>query len=247
MERDPQRARARRGGERRGPRGDLARRHGARARPSGRSGRLSAAVEQSPVAIVITDAEGTIEYVNPAFCHQSGYSREEALGQNPRILKSGHHPPEFYAAMYATISGGGEWRGEFLNRKKSGELYWESATLSPIVDETGRPRHYLAVKEDITERKAAEETLLRTQEQLVLSQKLEAVGRLAGGIAHDFNNLLGVIIGHGEMAALVRPRGPRGAAEGRADPRRGAARRRARPAAPRLLAATGPAAAGRWT
>jgi PAS domain S-box-containing protein len=185
--------------------------------------RLSAAVEQTPVAIVITDTAGTIEYVNPAFCRQSGYSREEALGRNPRILKSGHHPEEFYAELYATIGGGREWRGEMLNRRKDGALYWEYASISPIVDERGRPRHYVAVKEDVTERKRAEEALRRAQEQLLQSQKLEAVGRLAGGVAHDFNNLLGIIIGHGELALLAAS----DALEGRLEQILGAARRAA--------------------
>ena len=168
---------------------------------------LSAAVEQSPVAIMITDVSGTIEYVNPSFSRQTGYAREEVLGQNPRILKSGHHPPAFYADLYATLGRGQEWHGEMLNRRKNGELYWEYASISPIVDERGRARQYLAVKEDITERRRADEELRHTQERLLQSQKLEAVGRLAGGVAHDFNNLLGVIIGHGELAEAVLPAG----------------------------------------
>jgi PAS domain S-box-containing protein len=187
--------------------------------------RLSAAVEQSPVAIVITDTDGTIEYVNPAFTRQTGYSGDEARGKNPRILKSGHHPKEFYAELYATIRDGREWRGEMLNRKKSGELYWESASISPIVDEQGRTTHYLAVKEDVTQRKKDEEDLRRAQDQLLQSQKLEAVGRLAGGIAHDFNNLLGVIIGHGELAQ--RAAGPGDPSWRRLDQILGAARRAA--------------------
>jgi PAS domain S-box-containing protein len=161
---------------------------------------LSAAVEQSPVSVLITDTAGTIEYVNPAFERQTGFSREEAIGRTPRILKSGEHPPQFYAGLYAALARGEEFRAEMRNRRKDGGLYWQSAVISPIVDSQGQTTHYLAVQEDVTERKEREEELRRTQEQFLQSQKLEAVGRLAGGIAHDFNNLLGVIIGQSELA-----------------------------------------------
>jgi PAS domain S-box-containing protein len=166
---------------------------------------LSAAVEQSPASVVITDTAGNIEYVNPAFTRLTGYSPEEVKGQNPRILKSGELPRKTYEELWKTITSGAEWRGEMLNRKKNGELYWEYASISAIVDEQGRPTRFLAVKEDITERKRAEDELHRTQEQLLQSQKIEAVGRLAGGVAHDFNNLLGVIIGHAELAQSTVP------------------------------------------
>lgn len=114
---------------------------------------LSRAVEQSPVSIVITDRSGQIEYVNPHFEQVSGYSVAEAKGQNPRILKSGEQPAEFYANLWATISSGGTWHGEFYNRRKNRECYWESASISPVRDATGRISHFIAVKEDITERK----------------------------------------------------------------------------------------------
>jgi PAS domain S-box-containing protein len=154
---------------------------------------LSQAVEQSPVSIVITDIEGKIEFVNAKFTQVSGYSLDEALGQNPRILKSGETPADEYRQLWETISSGGVWQGEFHNCKKSGELFWEHATIAPIRDADNVITHYVAVKEDITERK-------KLEDQLRQSQKLEAVGQLAGGIAHDFNNMLGVIIGHAELA-----------------------------------------------
>ena len=114
---------------------------------------LSRAVEHSPASIVITDKAGNIEYVNPKFTKITGYSFQEAIGKNPRILKSGEMPPENYARLWETIQAGGEWRGEFHNRKKNGELFWESALISAIADTTGEITHFLAVKEDITERR----------------------------------------------------------------------------------------------
>jgi len=120
---------------------------------------LSRAIEQSPVSVVITDPTGRIEYVNPKFCDVTGYTVEEAIGQNPRLLKSGAQSSEFYRDLWQAISAGEQWQGEFCNRRKNGELYWESASISPIRDERGRITHFVAVKEDITERKRVEERL----------------------------------------------------------------------------------------
>ena len=125
--------------------------------------RLSRAVEQSPSAIVITDTAGNIEYVNPKFTHVTGYAFEEVVGKNPSLLKSGEMPPEGYENLWKTITSGGEWRGEFHNKKKNGELYWESASISPITDAHGVITHFLAVKEDITERKGMEESLKQSE------------------------------------------------------------------------------------
>ena len=137
---------------------------------------LSAAVEQSPVSIVITDPAGDIEYVNPKFLDITGYTRAEVLGRNPRCLKSGDKGPEAYRGMWETIVAGKEWRGEFHNKKKNGELYWESASISPILDPSGRITHFLAVKEDITERKRAEESLREATERLSLATRAGGVG-----------------------------------------------------------------------
>ena len=111
------------------------------------------AVEQSPLTVVITNAEGAIEYVNPKFETVTGYTAEEAIGQNPRILKSGFQPAAFYNEMWRTISDGKVWKGEFHNRRKDGSLYWESATLAPIRDSQGHTTHFIAIKEDITDDK----------------------------------------------------------------------------------------------
>ena len=118
--------------------------------------KLSAAVDQAPVSIVITNLAGNIEYTNPRFTQVTGYSAEEAKGKNPRILKSGEKPPEEYRELWQTLVAGGTWRGEFHNKRKNGELYWEEAAISPICEATGRATHYLAVKVDITVRKRAE-------------------------------------------------------------------------------------------
>jgi PAS domain S-box-containing protein len=117
---------------------------------------LSRAVEQSPVSIIITNTAGDIEYVNPKFVEVTGYPMAEVLGRNPRILKSGDKNPESYRELWQTITAGKEWSGEFHNRKKNGELYWELASISPIRDPAGRVTHYVAVKEDITDRKRTE-------------------------------------------------------------------------------------------
>lgn len=154
--------------------------------------KLSQAIEQSPVPIMITDTEGKIEFVNTEFTRITGYGPDEVLGENPRILKSGETMSEEYRQLWTTISSGGVWKGEFHNRKKNGELFWELATIAPVRNAENVITHYVAVKEDVTERKHLEERLHQTQ-------KLEAVGQLAGGVAHDFNNMLSVIIGYCEM------------------------------------------------
>ena len=115
--------------------------------------KLSQAVEQSPASIVITDPEGAIEYVNSKFCEVTGYTVEEALDQNPRILKADSSDPELYQELWETIKAGQDWHGEFQNKKKNGELYWESASISPILSSDGSIAYFLAIKEDITERK----------------------------------------------------------------------------------------------
>ncbi|MCX7781073.1 MAG: PAS domain S-box protein [Negativicutes bacterium] len=136
--------------------------------------KLSAAVEQSPVSVVITDLKGSIEYVNPKFIEVTGYTLTEVIGQNPRILKSGFQPPEMYQELWNTITSGREWRGEFHNKKKNGELFWEMASISPIRTATGEITHFIAVKEDITERKKADEALLQAHAEL--SQIIESAG-----------------------------------------------------------------------
>jgi two-component system sensor histidine kinase/response regulator len=126
---------------------------------------LSRAVEQSPGPVIITDLEGHIEYVNPKFTELTGYSFDEAVGQNPRILKSGHIGNETYKDLWETVKAGGEWKGELLNKKKNGELFWEYATISQIRNSAGEITHFLAVKEDITKRKIAEEAVRKSDEQ----------------------------------------------------------------------------------
>ena len=158
---------------------------------------LSRAVDQSASSIIITNLNGDIEYVNPKFTEVTGYTAAEAQGRKPSILKSGATPPEEYARLWETIRDGGEWRGEFHNRKKNGELFWESASISPIKDTAGAITHFIAVKEDITEKKEME---LHLREM----QTMESLGTLAGGVAHDFNNILGIILGHVSLLEIRR-------------------------------------------
>lgn len=120
------------------------------------------AVEQSPATIVITDPKGCIEFVNPAFTEITGYTLDEALGENPRILKSGLMPPEVFRELWATILSGKVWRGEMQNRAKDGRIYWEFASIGPVIDEEGQITHFVAVKEDITARREAQDALQRS-------------------------------------------------------------------------------------
>lgn len=141
---------------------------------------LSQAIEQSPSSVVITDLEGNITYVNPKFCEVTGYSRAEVQGQNPRVLKSGEQPPEVYEKLWKTIKAGQEWRGEFHNKKKSGELYWEFASISPLRNACGTTTGFLAIKEDITNRKEISEALEKAE--ACLRQEI----LLAGNIQRSF-------------------------------------------------------------
>jgi PAS domain S-box-containing protein len=173
---------------------DLTQRHRAEAERA----RLIQTIEQTADTILVTSPEGVIQYVNPAFEAATGYTREEVLGRNPRLLKSGLHDKAFYRDLWGTITSGRTWKGRFLNRRKDGTLCTEDTTISPVLDQNGRIVNYLAVQRDITQQLEAAEEKSRLEEQLHRAQRLESVGRLAGGIAHDFNNMLGVILGYGE-------------------------------------------------
>ncbi len=141
--------------------------------------KLSRAVEQSPATVVITDTKGNIEYANPKFFQLTGYGSEEVIGQNPRILKSGETLQEEYKRLWDTITSGGEWRGVFRNKKKSGEFYWESATISSIKDPEGVITNFIAIKEDITELKRITKELKESNERFHLLIESSQDGILA--------------------------------------------------------------------
>ncbi|MEW5746541.1 MAG: ATP-binding protein [Nitrospirota bacterium] len=140
--------------------------------------------------IMITNTDGAITYVNPAFEQVTGYEAKEVLGKDTSILHSGFHDETFYRELWSGIRAGNIWKGEFVNRKKSGDIYHTSAVIFPIQTEGGP--NYASIQRDVTQEK-------RLYEQLLRAQKMEAIGTLAGGIAHDFNNLLTAILGYSEI------------------------------------------------
>lgn len=183
--------------------------------------KLSQAVEQSPVSVIITDFTGAIEYVNPKFEEVTGYCLDEVRGRNPRVLKSGHTSQADYRQLWDTIKRGDTWRGEFLNRRKNGELFWEYASISPIRDARGEIDHFLAVKEDITVRKEYEQRLLHQESYDALTELPNRVlgadrvaqavvrarreGRSVGVVSLDVDNFKNIndSLGHGSGDALL--------------------------------------------
>ncbi len=156
----------------------------------------STALSAAANGIMITDRAGTILWVNPAFTALTGFTAEEVIGQNPRLLKSGQHDEAFYSAFWSTISSGGIWRGEFINRRKDGSLCMNEQTVAPVRSGGQEITHFICVMQDITERKALADALHQ-------AQRLEAFGQLAAGVAHDFNNLLTIIRGSAELVLMA--------------------------------------------
>jgi len=167
----------------------------ARARLTQAHQRLFTAIQQTADSVVITNTDGLILYVNPAFERVSGYSQAEAMGQNPRILKSGKNTPQTYDDLWASISQGKVWQGRLINKSKNGTLFTEDVTISPVRDDNGTIVNFVAVNRDRTRE-------LELEDQYRQAQKMETVGQLTGGIAHDFNNLLTAVVGFAELAQM---------------------------------------------
>lgn len=156
------------------------------------------ALDQAAI-VAMTDAYGKILSANEQFCKISGYSEKELLGKDHRLINSGVHSKEFFQNMWKTIQSGQVWRGDICNRSKEGRLYWVSTTIVPLLNTQGVPAKYLAIRQDITELKLAQKTILDQQEKLIATSKLSALGEMAAAITHEINNPLGVILGRVEM------------------------------------------------
>jgi two-component system cell cycle sensor histidine kinase/response regulator CckA len=166
----------------------------------------SAALDAAANAILITDRAGLIQWVNPAFCDLTGYTTAEAIGKNLReLVRSGQHDQAFYQNLWDTILAGQVWHGEIINRRKDGSLYPEEETITPVRNPQGEISHFIAIKQDVTSRKALEAENQNLTEQFYQAQKMDSIGQLAGGIAHDFNNLLVPIVGYAELGMMAAP------------------------------------------
>ena len=159
--------------------------------------KLTRAVEQSPDSILITNTNGDIEYINPAVLKISGYSADELIGQNPRIFKSGETPKSMYKALWHTITKGNVWEGEFQNKKKCGDLFWEAATISPVTDKNGKITHYLAIRKDITEQKRMTQELIEAKEHAEESDRLKSA--FLANMSHEIRTPLNSIIGFSDL------------------------------------------------
>lgn len=164
--------------------------------------KLSSAVEQSPVSVVITDNNGIIEYVNPAFEQVSGYTIEEAMGNTPRVLKSGKHSAEFYETLWSTITSGKIWSGEIENKSKNGNTYWESVSIAPIFDASGNIVNFVGLKEEITERKALEASLRASKQEADSAN--HAKSEFLSSMSHELRTPLNAILGFAQLLEADR-------------------------------------------